>query len=115
MTLSTVNPSPFYQGDNTTIPFTITDNSGNVVNITNATFTWVVWNISFGNVITKTLGSGLAFGDPTKGQLAATLVYNDTATIVPTQYVHMLEMVLAGNRTVEATGMLSVLKNYTLV
>jgi len=114
MTLSTVNPAPFYQGDYTTIPFVITDDTDTAVNIFNATFTWALWNAGFGTVLTKTLGNGLLFGDPTKGQIAVTLEYVDTATLVATQYVHQLEMVLSSESTIEATGTLTLLKNYTL-
>ena len=115
MTIQTVNPPAFYQGDTVTIPFTITDGTNTPVDITLATFMWVAWNISYGNVVTKTSDNGLAFGDPTKGQVAATLEFADTATVAPTQYTHMLEKTLNGNTNVEAQGTLVILKNYTLL
>lgn len=102
-----------YQGEEKTIPFVITSNDV-AVDISDATFTWAAWNIDTGVIITKTLDSGLAFGCPEDGQLALTLESEDTATATPTQYVHQLEMVLDGDLTIAAEGILTILKNYAL-
>ena len=113
MVLSQVNKT-LYQGEDGNLPFVVTDANANAVDISCATFTWVVWNISTGIIVTKTLGDGLILGDPKKGQVAVIFTYADTATSIPTQYVHQLEMVRLGEHTIEAAGMVSILKNLTV-
>ena len=116
MTLTTVNAT-VYQGVDDDLPIVVTDANGAPRDITNATFKWTAYHSVTGDVLVKTLGSGLAFGTPSKGQIAV-LFSASEMTIPAFIYEYILEMTLtvAGVTTtsIEATGYLTVEPNRIL-
>ncbi len=87
----------YIAGDTLIIDFTVTDQDGDVVDLTNAT---AVWKICLGTLemtgsvlVTKTLGSGVAIIGPTEGKIRVTISKN-TFTRVG-EFVHALKVTLA--------------------
>ena len=113
MTL-TVADEALYQGDDVTFPFTITDSTGAVRNISTATFKWTLSDV-MGVVLTKTVGVGITIGDYTKGALTVSLTHTDTLALNPLAYSYMLSMDLTNVHSVEASGTLRVQRNTALM
>jgi hypothetical protein len=109
MTLATINKT-VYQGVDDAIPFVITDTTGAPRDITTASFEWTAYHNVTGDVLTKTIGDGLALGDE-DGQVAV-LFTADEMTIPPLTYTYQLEMTITvaavTTTTLEAWGYLQV-------
>jgi hypothetical protein len=112
MVLSQVNKT-VYQGVDDNLLFVITDNSTPPVprDITYATFTFTAYHNATGDVLQKTLGSGLALGTVKDGQIAALFTAAEM-TIAPLTYTYQLFMTITVSAvtttTLEATGYLQV-------
>ena len=102
-----------YQGVDDELAFIITDNATPPVarDISTATFTFTAYHNATGDVLQKTLGSGLALGTAKDGQLAA-LFTADEMTIAPLTYAYQLFMTITVSAvtttTLEAWGYLQV-------
>lgn len=117
MTLTVLNKT-IYQGADDDLAFVITDATNTALDITNASFEWAAYHDVTGDVLQKTLGNGLAFGDPTKGQIAVVFATAEM-TIPPLAYTYQLEMTVTANGTattsIEATGYLIVQPNRLVI
>jgi hypothetical protein len=106
-----------YQDADDQLLFVITDDNGVARDISTATFNFTAYHNVTGDVLQKTLGSGLAFGTPSKGQIAV-LFSASEMTIPAFIYEYILEMTItvAGVTTtsIEATGYLTVEPNRIL-
>jgi hypothetical protein len=116
MTLTQINKT-VYQGVDDELPFVITDVNGAFRNINAATFNWAAYHNITGDVLQKTLGDGLALGNPTRGEIAVLFTAAEM-TIPPLTYTYQLEMTLTisgiTTTTIEATGYLIVQPNRIL-
>lgn len=76
-----------YAGDNQTIEFSVTDESGAALNITGASIEWVLWD---GDtiVLRKTVGSGITITDGDGGLFEVVLAPADTYAVTPKAYKH---------------------------
>lgn len=117
MTLTYVNKT-VYQGQDDALAFVIVGGSDGKtpVDITTATFNWTAYHVLTGDVLSKELGSGLAFGTAKDGQLAATLTAAELSAIPALTYEHILQMILPVGKTdtlttIEAMGYLTVEPN----
>lgn len=83
------------RGDSREFNVTFTDSAGDPYDLTDAGITFTV-----GNLITKTLGDGIAVSDPQTGVATITLEPEDTegASDSRTSYPYDVEIVLADGR-----------------
>jgi|10_taG_2_1085330.scaffolds.fasta_scaffold52496_2 hypothetical protein len=78
-----------YSGDDKTIVVTITNSSGQIVNLTGLTAAQFVakkYSKSSSVDVTKTLGAGITNAAPTTGKLTITLDAADTSGLTPGEY-----------------------------
>lgn len=117
MTLSTVNKT-LYQGVDDSLSFAITDDTDVARDVFGATFNWTAYHNVTGDILQKTLDSGISTGtDPTKGIVTVSFTA-DEMTVPPLTYTYQLFMTITVSSvtttTLEATGYMQVEPNRIL-
>jgi len=95
-----------WSGDTKVIEVTITDASGNAVNLTGATISYVLQR-SVGSTVTisKTTASGISITDASGGVFQITLDASDTARLSGSSYYHECQITdTSGNVSTVFTG-----------
>ena len=97
-------------GDNSSVQFDVTNQSGAVVDITSATATWALARRNHSTtLVSKTVGDGITIVDGPNGVLLVSLDQTDTASLSG-DYYHELQIVQSsGRKTTAAYGTASVL------
>jgi len=98
MAVTSLTPQNFewFSGDDYLIEFTVTDEDGAAVDLTNASATWSMARRNTSSaLLTKTLGSGINVTDAVNGVLQVSLDAADGASFEG-DYYHELEVTLSG-------------------
>jgi hypothetical protein len=99
-----------YSGDTKAVQFTITDLDGDSVNLTGATFSYVIVNMDGTVLVTKTAGTVSGAGS---NVVTFALTESDTSSLAGL-YRHELEITDSGSNVSTAyQGTLNVLTDYT--
>tara|TARA_R110002096_G_scaffold288387_1_gene482127 strand:+ start:715 stop:1074 length:360 start_codon:yes stop_codon:yes gene_type:complete len=117
MALGTLNDFSLHSGDSLTLEVTVNDAAAAAVDITSATFIWVLSKKSTTSVaprgaaiLTKALASGVAINDGPTGRADITLDPADTASLDGTYY-HELQMTNAGFVSTVLYGSVTIAKD----
>lgn len=103
--------SIFQGDDDVPVQFTITDDTGAVIDVTNAQFTWVMARTQgAAPAVTKTTADDVNLSDPTNGKIQVIMRKQDTDGRSGPWY-HELSMVLAGETVTIASGTVTINKS----
>jgi hypothetical protein len=111
MTISGQNVD-IIQGESRKVEVTVTDQNGNLLDISNSAICWAVFKQS-DSVFTKTVDNGIKLTDPTKGIFEITVAHEDTLNLIGS-YKHECRLTdIDGNSSVIFTGSFNVFASKT--
>lgn len=101
---------PFFQGTHKRLHFTLTDQDGAALDITDVTLSWQVSASAAGTVLLSktTGGGGITITDAAAGQFRVALAPADTAALAGVYYWECRLTDLSGNVSVVAWGYLTI-------
>ena len=122
MALAKLVSFEMHRGDDREITAQVVDSAGAAVDVTSATFTWILSNKDAKSsnskpapkgvaLETKTIGDGIVLVTPASGQIRIDIDSADTvgekAAAEQTKYYHELQMVLGGKTTTVMFGVIT--------
>jgi hypothetical protein len=101
-----------YQGDSKELHVEVTDENGNIIDLTGATVTWKMYKDFSSSAIVKNISNGISIPTPTNGVFIVTLEPVDTETFVGGYFHEAQVRDIRGMVTTVMTGNIKVKRKH---